>query len=135
MSEVPAMHCTALHYTALPCTALHCTAMHCTALHCTAMHSVLGDTSCTETLPAIYSTPSPETPAVRRHYLPSIPLRPRRHQLYGDITCHPFHSVLGDTRCTETLPTIYPTLSSETPDALRRYRPSIPLCPRRHQLY
>jgi len=102
---------------------------------CLPFHSVLGDTCCTETLPLFHSTPSSETPAVLRHYLSSILLRSRRHQLYWDITCLPFHSVLGDTSCTETLPVFHSTPSSETPAVLRHYLSSIPLRPRRHPLY
>jgi hypothetical protein len=88
--------------------------MHCTALPCTL---------------------SSEIPAVLRHYLPSIPLCPRRHQLYWDITCHPFHPFFRDTSCTETLPVIHFTPSLETPVVLRHYLSSISPLLQRHQLY
>ena len=52
-----------------------------------------------------------------QRYLPCTALRPRRHQMYRDITRHPFHSVIGDIICTEILPSC------------------ISLRPRRHQLY
>jgi len=83
---------------------------------------------------AMHCTSSSETPAVMRHYLPSIPLRPRRHQLYWDITCHPFHSVLGDTSCTEI--TCHPFHSVLGDTSCTETLPAIHVTPfQRHQLY
>ena len=70
-----------------------------------------------------------------QRYLSRIALRPRRHQVYWDVTCHPFHSVLRDTSCTETLLVIHFTPPSETTAVQRRYLSSISPLLQRQQLY